>query len=89
MTRRQLRRMVRLEAVIVAVFGAVLGVVVGLVFAWPSNSALPKSVISTTTVPVATLIILVLLAALVGVFAAIWPARRASRLNVLEAIANE
>jgi putative ABC transport system permease protein len=89
MTRRQLRRMVRLEAVIVAVFGAVLGVVIGLAFGLAVTAALPKSVISTTSVPVGTLITLMILAALVGVIAAIWPARRASRLDVLDAISQE
>ncbi len=89
MSRRQLRRMVRLEAVIVAVFGAVLGVAVGLVFGIAITSALPKNVISGVTVPYGTILILLILAAVVGVIAAIWPARRASRLDILEAIANE
>ena len=89
MTRRQLRRMVRLEAVIVAVFGALLGVAIGLVFGVAAASALPKSIISGVSVPVTTIIVLLVLAALVGVFAAIWPARRASRLDILEAIAND
>lgn len=89
MTRRQLRRMVRLEAVIVAVFGALLGVVVGLVFGLAVTSALPKNIISSVSVPVPTLIVLMVLAGLVGVFAAIWPARRASRLDILQAIAHE
>ena len=89
MTRRQLKRMVRLEAVIVAVFGAILGVIIGLVFGLAVTSALPPSIISTTSVPVITLVILVVLAGLVGVVAAIWPARRASKLNVLDAISTQ
>jgi putative ABC transport system permease protein len=89
MTRRQLRRMVRLEAVIVAVFGALLGVAVGLVFGLAVTAALPKNIISGVSVPIPTLIVLLILAALVGVIAAIWPARRASRLDILEAIASE
>ncbi|HEY5153383.1 MAG TPA: FtsX-like permease family protein [Acidimicrobiales bacterium] len=89
MSRRQLRRMVRVEAVIVAVFGALLGVAVGLVFGIAVTSALPKNVISGVTIPFGTIIVLLVLAAVVGVIAAIWPARRASRLNILDAIANE
>ena len=89
MSRRQLRRMVRLEAVIVAVFGALLGVAVGLVFGVAITNALPKNVISGVTVPFGTIIVLLILAAVVGVIAAIWPARRASRLDILEAIAHE
>jgi putative ABC transport system permease protein len=89
MSRRQLKRMVRLEAVIVAVFGASLGVVVGLVFGVAVTSALPKTIVSGISVPVPSLIVLVVLSGLVGVLAAIWPARRASRLDILEAIAHE
>ena len=89
MSRRQLRRMVRLEAVIVAVFGATLGVAVGLIFGVAVASALPRNVISETSVPLPTLVVLVILAGLVGVLAAIAPARRASRLNILDAIAHE
>jgi putative ABC transport system permease protein len=89
MSRRQLKRMVRLEAVIVAVFGATLGVAVGLIFGVAVARALPRNVISHTSVPVGTLVVLVILAGVVGVLAAIAPARRAGRLNVLTAISHE
>ncbi len=89
MSRRQLRRMVRLEAVIVAVFGAVLGLVVGLLFGFAVSIALPDNFISGVTVPYGTLVSLVVLAAVVGVLAAILPARRASRLDILDAVAHE
>jgi putative ABC transport system permease protein len=89
MSRRQLKRMVRLEAVIVAVFGAVLGVIVGLVFGIAVTRALPRTIASSISVPVPTLLVLVVLSGLVGVLAAIWPARRASRLDILQAIAHE
>jgi putative ABC transport system permease protein len=88
MTRRQLRRMVRLEAVIVAVFGALLGLVVGLLFGFAVSTALPDNFVSSISVPVGTLIFLVVLAALVGVLAAIGPARRASKLDILDAVAH-
>ncbi len=87
MSRHQLRRMVRLEAVIVAVFGALLGVAVGLLFGFAISTALPDNFISGITVPIGTLVFLVILAAIVGVLAAIFPARRASRLDILQAIA--
>jgi putative ABC transport system permease protein len=81
--------MVRLEAVIVAVFGAVLGLVVGLLFGFAVSIALPDNFISGVTVPYGTLVSLVILAAVVGVLAAILPARRASRLDILDAVAHE
>lgn len=87
MTRHQLRRMVRLEAVIVAVFGALLGVAVGLLFGFAVSTALPDNFVEGITVPIGTLVFLVVVAAVVGVLAAIFPARRASRLDILDAIA--
>ncbi|MGZ4727994.1 MAG: ABC transporter permease [Acidimicrobiales bacterium] len=89
MSRRQLRRMVRLEAVIVAVFGAILGLIVGLLFGFAVSSALPDNFVSGVSIPYGTLISLVILAAVVGVLAAIGPARRASKLDILDAVAHE
>jgi putative ABC transport system permease protein len=89
MARRQVRRMIRLEAVIVAVFGALLGVVVGVLFGVSVTVALPDDLVDTVAVPVAQLVIIVVLAGLVGVVAALWPAWRAGRLDVLTAIATE
>lgn len=89
MTTRQMRRMIRLEAVIVAVFGAVLGVVIGLVFGVAVTTAMPDDFVSTIDIPFGMLVALMILAAILGVVAAIWPAFRASRLNVLQAIAFE
>lgn len=86
---RQVRRMIRLEAVIVAVFGALLGIAVGVVFGVTLATAIPDDVISIIDVPVPSLIVFVILAALAGVVAAVYPAWRAGRLNVLEAIATE
>jgi putative ABC transport system permease protein len=89
MTNRQVRRMIRLEAVIVAVFGALLGVAVGLVFGLAVTTALPDDFVSTIDIPVGSLVVLVVVAALLGVVAAIWPAIRATRLDVLKAISFE
>jgi putative ABC transport system permease protein len=89
MTNRQVRRMIRLEAVVVAVFGAVLGMVVGVVFGSAVTVALPDDFADGITYPIESMLKLLALAALLGVIAAIWPAIRASRLDVLRAIGFE
>ncbi|WP_370616997.1 ABC transporter permease [Mumia sp. Pv 4-285] len=89
MSRRQLRRMVRLEAVAIAVLGAVLGIAMGLVFGTVLQRVLDDEGITELSIPVGTLIAYVIIAAVVGVLAAVFPALRASRLNVLRAISTE
>ena len=89
MSRRQTRRMVRWEAAIVSLFGAVLGVAVGVVFGVAASSAMPDSFLDRIAVPTGTLIGLLVLAVVAGLLAAIPPARRASRLDVLRAITAE
>ena len=89
MARRQVRTMIRWEAVIIAVFGAVLGAVVGIFFGWAMVQALRSQGITTLTVPAGQLVVYILIAALFGVIAAILPARRAARLDVLAAISTE
>ena len=89
MVRSQLRRMVRLESVLISVYGAVLGLVLGLAFGAALIRALRTQGIDQLAVPVATIVGLVVLAGVVGILAAVWPARRAARLDVLEAIATE
>lgn len=88
MTRRQLRRMVRFEAALVATFGAVLGVALGLFFGWGLATALPAPIASSTAIPFVSIIVLMIVAAIAGVVAAWLPARRAGKLNVLDAIAH-
>jgi putative ABC transport system permease protein len=88
MSRRQLRRTVRWEAVIVALFGAILGIVIGTPLGAALASALPKSFVDGVTVPVGQLAGLLVVAVIAGLVAAILPARRASKLNVLDAIAH-
>ena len=83
---RQVRRMIRLEAVVIALFGALLGVALGLGYGAALVQALHSQGIDTTTFPVLQLIGYLVVGMLAGVTAALWPARRASRLNVLEAI---
>jgi putative ABC transport system permease protein len=88
MSRRQVRTMIRYEAVITALIGAILGIFLGVVFAALIAQPL-KSEGFTLSYPVGTLIGILVLAALIGVVAAIIPARRASRLDVLESLQYE
>jgi putative ABC transport system permease protein len=87
-SRRQVKRIVRYEAVITAMIGAVLGTVLGVFFAVIVSRPLANEGFG-LSFPVGTLVILLILAAFAGVLAAITPARRAARLNVLEALAYE
>ncbi|HTH06636.1 MAG TPA: FtsX-like permease family protein, partial [Ilumatobacteraceae bacterium] len=88
MTRRQVRRMVRFEAALVALFGATLGVGLGLLFGYGVVGALPSTFVSTFSVPVPSILVMVVVAAVAGVVAALLPARRAARLDVLAAISH-
>ena len=86
MTRRQLKRAVRWEAIIVAVFGASLGVVVGVPLGIAVASALPEAFVSTIQIPYSTLVVILVASIVVGIVAAIGPARRAAKLDILHAI---
>ncbi len=87
-SRKQVKRMIRFEAVITSLIGAVIGIVLGIVFALAVASALSDDGFK-LAIPVAQLVILLILGGLAGVLAAIAPARRAARLNVLQALAYE
>ena len=87
-TRRQLRRTVRWESVIIAVFGTIGGVAVGTFLAWGLMQALKASEgIGSFVVPGGTLAVVLGAAIVAGLVAAWRPARRAAKLDVLEAIA--
>jgi putative ABC transport system permease protein len=88
MSRKQVRRLVRYEAVITALIGAVLGTILGVIFATLVSRPLADEGFE-LSYPIVTLVILLILAALAGVLAAIWPARRAAKLDVLRALAYE
>jgi putative ABC transport system permease protein len=88
-SRRQLRQMIRLEAIVIAVLGALLGVVMGVVFGVAVMQPLASEGLDVVVVPGLQLVLYVVGAALVGVLAAVLPARRAARLDVLQAIATE
>jgi putative ABC transport system permease protein len=85
--RRQLRRMIRVESVVIALYGAVLGLLVGSAFGWALVRALRDQGITELAVPGARLAVVVVVAAAAGVLAAALPARRAARLDVLQAVA--
>jgi putative ABC transport system permease protein len=85
MLRKQLRSMIRWEAVIVSVFGALLGVVLGVIFGGAIVQALESEGIN-LAIPVGQLVIWLIAAGVAGLVAGWWPARRAAHLDVLTAI---
>jgi putative ABC transport system permease protein len=86
LTRRQTRRMIRHEAVVTALIGAALGIPLGVGLGLLVGTAIGSFTIA---VPFGTLVVFVVAAIIAGLVAAIFPARRASRLNVLEALQYE
>ncbi|WP_377271046.1 ABC transporter permease [Peterkaempfera sp. SMS 1(5)a] len=89
LSRRQLRRMIRLESVVIAVFGAVLGTGLGLAWGITAQRVLRTQGLDQLTVPTGTIVAVFVGAAVVGLLAALGPALRASRMNVLAAIATD
>ena len=81
--------MIRWESVIIALLGTVLGLAIGLFFGWAVAQALKDEGLSKFSPALGTQIVILLIAALSGVIAAILPARRAARLDVLDAISHE
>ena len=88
MSRRQVRRMIRYEAVITAVLGAIAGLILGVIFAFLIGIPLEGEGFA-LSYPIPILALIVLLTAVAGVLAAIYPARKASKLDVLEAVSYE
>ena len=86
MTRRQVRRMIRYESIITALIGAALGIVLGIVLAGLLTARVD---FINFAVPVAQIVVFAIAAVIVGIVAAILPARRAARLNVLQALQYE
>ncbi len=89
MSRVQVHRMIRGESVIIAVLGSLVGVAVGLLWGWVFVTALDGQGITQLSIPVLQLVLFLVVAVLAGVIAAWLPSRRASRLDVLAAIATE
>ncbi|MER5863855.1 FtsX-like permease family protein [Kitasatospora sp. NPDC002040] len=85
--RRGIKRMVHLESVVISLFGATIGVLLGTFLAWAVNSTLSSSIPGLVTeLPYGQLLLFLLMAGLVGLVAALWPARRASKLDILSSI---
>jgi putative ABC transport system permease protein len=89
LSRRQLRRMIRVESVLIGLYGAVLGAVIGVALGAALVHALRDQGIDTFALPVTRLVLVLVAGGVAGVIAAALPARRAARLNVLAAIAEE
>ncbi|AMW10922.1 ABC transporter [Streptomyces qaidamensis] len=88
--RKGIKQMVRLESLVISLFGGVLGIGLGVFFGWAAGELLATQLTTYELVlPWARMGVFLLLAATVGVLAALWPARRAARLNMLDAIKAE
>ena len=89
MSRRQVRSTIRLESVIISLMGTLIGLVIGIVFGWALVTALADQGITSFAIPWTQLVIIVIIAIIAGVGAALYPARRAARLDVLRAISSD
>ncbi|AJE41048.1 ABC transporter permease [Streptomyces nodosus] len=88
--RKGIKRMVRLESLVISLFGGVLGIGLGVFFGWAAGRLLgTKMTTFELILPWDRMALFLALAAVVGVLAALWPARRAARLNMLTAIKSE
>ncbi|RSN66235.1 ABC transporter permease [Actinomadura sp. WAC 06369] len=86
-TKRQLRRMLSIEALVMAVIGALTGVVLGIAFGWAATEAMGES--SVFALPYGQIAGFIALAAVAGVLAAVMPARRAAKASIVESLSTE
>ena len=89
MSRRQLRSSIRWESVIIALLGTLVGLVIGFFFGWAVIQALKDQGFTRFAPPAGQLILVVIVGGLAGVLAAVFPARRAAKLDVLKAVTHE
>ncbi|MEU5715486.1 FtsX-like permease family protein [Streptomyces sp. NPDC020403] len=89
LSRRQLRRMIRLESVVIALFGALLGLGLGMGWGTSAQKLLALEGLGVLEIPWPTILTVFVASAFVGLFAALVPAFRAGRMNVLNAIATD
>jgi putative ABC transport system permease protein len=89
MGRSQVRSAIRWESIIISVFGTTLGLAIGTFFGWAIVQAMADQGIDTLTVPVTSLAVVTVIAGLAGAMAAVMPARRAAKLDVLKALVTE
>ncbi|MFI7341959.1 ABC transporter permease [Streptomyces sp. NPDC050085] len=88
--RKGIKRMVRLESLVISLFGGVLGIGLGVFFGWAAGQLIGNAMSTYSLIlPWGRMGIFLALAAVVGILAALWPARRAARLNMLAAIKSE
>ncbi|MEU6391261.1 FtsX-like permease family protein [Streptomyces sp. NPDC046939] len=88
--RKGIKRMVRLESLVISLFGGVLGIGLGVFFGWAAGELIGQTMSTYALVlPWGRMGVFLALAAVVGILAALWPARRAARLNMLTAIKAE
>jgi putative ABC transport system permease protein len=88
-SRRQVRQMIRYESIITALIGGVFGVLIGILGSIVIVALFLSGSGYVTSIPVETLVVLLLVAALAGLLAAQLPARRAARLDLLQALASQ
>ena len=88
-SRRQLRRMIRIESLVTSLFGAVIGLFLGVLFGQMLVRTMKGLGLTNVSTPWGSLVAFLVIAAIVGVIAAAWPAWRASRMNVLAAISTD
>jgi putative ABC transport system permease protein len=86
--RRQVRRTIRLESLLIALFGAILGLVIGVTFGALFTHTLRSQGLTTISIPWTQVVLFLVIAGVVGVVAALWPAVRAARTKPLAAIAD-
>ena len=87
--RAQVRSTVRWESVLIGLLGTSLGTAIGIGFGWALMQAMKGSGLDQFTIPVLQLAVIVVVAAVAAVVAAVLPARRAAKLDVLQAISNQ
>jgi putative ABC transport system permease protein len=87
MSRAQVRSSVRFESVIISLFGTGLGLVIGVFLGWAMVHALSDGGVDRLAIPIGSLIVVATIAAVAGVGAALMPARRAARIDILTAVA--
>jgi putative ABC transport system permease protein len=89
MARSQVRSTIRWESIVIALFGTTLGLGIGTFFGWAIVQAMADQGIDTLTVPTTSLLVIAAIAAVAGALAAVMPARRAARVDVLRALVTE
>jgi putative ABC transport system permease protein len=89
MSRRQLRSSIRWESVIIALLGTIVGLMIGVFFGWAVIESLSDQGFTKFAAPFGQLILVVIVGGFAGVLAAVFPARRAAKLDVLRAVTIE